>query len=136
MRWIDPDDFGGDDGLQAGEVMGVSGNLIATSEPVDWHGETQGRILITGADGRHLGASVVCYPVGELIELASVPAGLYVADGIDRQLGSRYAFAVGLTDAEMESAGLYTVTSNKPDSGGNRALALVVYDARVYEADT
>lgn len=135
MRWIDPDDFGGDDGLQAGEVMGVSGNLIATSEPVDWHGETQGRILITGADGRHLGASVVCYPVGELI--GGIRASRrYVADGIDRQLGSRYAFAVGLTDAEMESAGLYTVTSNKPDSGGNRALALVVYDARVYEADT
>lgn len=136
VRWIDPNDFGGDDGLQAGEVMAISGNLIATSEPVNWQGETQGRILITGANGRHLGAPIVCYPVGELIELASVPAGLYVADGIDSQLGSRYTFAVGLTDAELESAGLYTVTSNKPDSGGNRALALVAYDARVYGADT
>ena len=136
VRWIDPNDFCGDDGLQAGEVIAISGNQIATSEPVDWQGETQGRILFTGADGRHLGAPVLCYPVGDWIELNSVPSGLYVADGIDRQLGSRYAFAVGLTEAEVEASGLYTVTSNKPDSGGNRALALVAYDARVYEADT
>lgn len=135
VRWIDPNDFAGDDGLQAGEVMAISGNLIATSEAVDWRGETEGRILFTGLDGRHLGVPVRCYPVGELIELESVPGGLFVADGIARQLGSRYSFAVGLTEAELESAGLYTTASIKPDSSGNLGLALVCYDARIYGAD-
>lgn len=134
VRWIDPNDFAGDDGLQAGEVMSINGNLIETSEPVDWKGETEGRILFTGANGAHLGAPVQCYPVGYGIQLASVPSGLYVA-GADRQLGSRYAFAVGLTAAEVESAGLYTVTSIKPESSGKVSLAFAAYDSRIYGAD-
>ncbi|MCT9812409.1 phage tail protein [Acidovorax sp. Be4] len=134
VRWIDPNDFAGDDGLQAGEVMSIDGNLIATSEPVDWKGETEGRILFTGANGAHLGAPVQCYPAGSGIQLASVPAGIYIASA-DRQLGSRYAFAVGLTSAEVESAGLYTVTSIKPESSGKVSLALAAYDSRIYGAD-
>lgn len=134
VRWIDPSDFAGDDGLQAGEVMAINGNLIETGEPVDWKGETEGRILFTGANGMHLGAPVKCFPVGHRIQLESVPAGLYIAGG-DRQLGSRYAFAVGITAAEVESAGLYTVTSIKPESSGKVSLALAAYDSRIYGAD-
>lgn len=135
VRWIDPNDFAGDDGLQAGEVLAVSGDMILTSEPVDWKGESSGRILFTGVDGRHLGAPVACYPSGEAIRLASVPTGIYVADP-DRQCGSRYAFAVGLTAAEIEGAGLFTATEIKPAGDRTCSLSLAAYDARIYEADT
>jgi hypothetical protein len=133
VRWVDPADFGGD-GLQAGEVLAISGDLITVSEPVEWGGQTSGRIQFTGLQGQSLGAPVVCYPAGEQIRLASVPGGLYLADDV-RQCGSRYAFAVGLTGDEMEAAGLYTLTSLRPDSAGRVSLALVAYDARTYEAD-
>ncbi|MCZ2496446.1 hypothetical protein GN316_06735 [Xylophilus sp. Kf1] len=134
VRWIDPNDFAGDDGLQAGEVLDMSGNFIRTSEVVDWKGATEGRILLTGADGKQLSAPLRCYPAGELIELQTMPAGVYLADG-NRQLGSRYAFAVGLTEAETESAGLYVTTSIKPNSVGEFTVALAQYDERVYEVD-
>ena len=135
VRWIDPNDFAGDDGLQAGEVLSIAGDLITTSEPIDWQGATSGRMLFTGVDGLHLGAPIVCYPSGASVQLASVPAGLYLADGITRQLGSRYAFAVGLTAAEVESAGLYTVTEIKPSGEGTSSLALSRYDERIYSQD-
>jgi len=135
VRWIDPNDFAGDDGLQAGEVLAIAGNVITTSEPIDWKGETSGRMLFTGADGLHLGAPIVCYPSGASVQLASVPSGLYLADGITRQLGSRYAFAVGLTAAEVESSGLYTVTEIKPAGDGTSSLALAAYDDRIYSQD-
>ncbi len=135
VRWIDPNDFAGDDGLQAGEVMSIEGLTITTSELLDWQGETTGRILFTGEDGARLGASVVCTPAaGGGVTLASLPDGLYVADA-DRQLGSRYAFAVGLTAAEVEAAGLYTVTEVKPAADGRVALSMVNYDERVYAND-
>lgn len=134
VRWIDPNDFAGDDGLQAGEVLAISGNVIATSEPVDWKGQASGRIMFTGSDGRQVGTTQVCYPSGDGIEVAALPAGAYVADGA-RQLGSRYAFAVGLTQAEIESAGLYTVTEIRPAADGTVSLSLAQYDSRIYGAD-
>jgi pyruvoyl-dependent arginine decarboxylase (PvlArgDC) len=72
--------------------------------------------------------------VGGGAVLASVPTGLYVA-GAGRQLGSRYAFAAGLTEAEVEAAGLYTVTSIAPAGNGQASLTLSNYDARIYAAD-
>lgn len=134
VRWVDPNDFGGDDGLQAGEVLAVVDDLITTSEPLDWKGQTSGRILLTGADGRPLGGPIVCSQVGNAVQLATVPAGLFTASA-DRQLGSRYAFAVGLTEAEIEAAGLYTVTEVKPAGDGKVSIALANYDARTYAAD-
>ncbi|KTT17971.1 host specificity factor TipJ family phage tail protein [Pseudacidovorax intermedius] len=134
VRWVDPADFAGDDGLQAGEVMAIAGNVIRTSEPLDWKGFASGRMLFTGANGRRLGAPVVCTPVAGGVQLASVPAGLYVRSET-RQLGSRYAFAVGLTEGEMEAAGLYVCTSIRPDGKGNMDLALAEYDDRIYADD-
>lgn len=140
VRWIDPGDFGGDDGLQAGEVLAVAtdtipGDLITTSEDLDWKDQASGRVLFTGADGRHLAAPVVCYPAGtRRMRLATVPPGIYVASA-DRQLGSRYAFAVGLTPDEMEAAGLYTVTEVRPAENGTVSLACAAYDERIYGAD-
>lgn len=135
VRWVDPNDFGGDDGLQAGEVRRIVGTVIRTSEPLDWKGETSGRILFTGTDGRHIGAPIVCTPATGGVQLStSVPAGVYVADA-DRQLGSRYIFAVGLTSGEMEAAGLYLVTDSKPTAERTVSLALAEYDARIYEDD-
>lgn len=136
VRWVDPNDFAGDDGLQAGEVLSIAGDLITTSEPLQWGAETSGRILFTGTDGALLGTPVVCYPAaGGAVQLASVPAGLFVADGVTRQLGSRYAFSVGLTQAEMEAAGLYTVAEIRPAGDGTYSLSLAQYDSRIYEAD-
>lgn len=135
VRWVDPADFGGAEGLQAGEVIGIDGDVISTSEPVEWAGEVTGRILFTGEDGQYLGGPVECYPApGGLIELASVPTGLYVA-GSARQCGSRYAFAPGLTADEIESQGLYTLTDATPGGDGTVSIALAQYDPRIYEAD-
>lgn len=134
VRWIDPNDFAGDDGLQAGEVMTIDGSTITTSEPLDWKGEVTGRILFTGVDGAPLGAAVVCTPSGDAVTLASVPAGLYVRS-ISRQLGSRYAFSVGLSEAETEAAGLYVVTEIMPAADRTVALSLASYDDRMYSED-
>ena len=135
VRWIDPGDFGGD-GLQAGEVIEINGATITTSEPLDWKGQQTGRMLFTGSDGRTIvGAiQVTRTPSENKAILASVPTGLYVSDS-DRQLGSRYAFAVGLTQAETESAGLYTVTELRPNSDGTVSLSLAQYDARIFQDD-
>ena len=134
VRWIDPNDFAGDDGLQAGEVLAISGNVITTSEPIDWKGQSSGRIMFTGADGKQVGTTQLCYPSGSGVQVAALPVGVYVADGT-RQLGSRYAFAVGLTQAEIEAAGLYTVTEVRPAADGTVSLALAQYDSRIYGAD-
>ena len=138
VRYVDPADFAGDDGLQAGEVLAIAGSVLTLSEPPDFKSQASGRIQFTGADGRLLGPAVVCTPVAGLpyrVTLASVPAGLYVADGVTAQLGSRYAFGVGLTAAEMESAGLYTVTEPRPNGDGTWSVAMVNYDQRVYAFD-
>lgn len=136
VRWVDPADFDGlDDGLQAGEVLAVAGDVIATSEPLEWQGATVGRMLFTGTDGRRLGAPVLCYPDAAGVRLASVPAGLYVADGATAQCGSRYAFAVGLTAAELEAAGLFTVEEISPTGDGTVSVTLSQYDTRLYDYD-
>lgn len=134
VRWIDPNDFAGDDGLQAGEVLSISGSVITTSEPLDWKGQESGRAVFIGADGRQIGAPVRCYPHAAGVRLEAVPAGLYVADST-RQLGSRYAFGVGITDAELQAAGLYTVTELRPGADGTVSLGLTTYDDRMYEGD-
>ena len=80
------------------------------------------------------GTTQVCYPSASGIEVAALPAGVYVRD-IARQLGSRYAFAVGLTQAEIEAAGLYTITEIRPAADGTVSLSLAQYDQRIYGAD-
>lgn len=135
VRWVDPSDFGGD-GLQAGEVLSIDGNIITTSEVIDWRGETSGRMVFTGEDGLRLVPMVQCYPeTGGRVRLSSVPGGIYVADAA-RQLGSRYAFAVGLTDTELELAGLYTLTGVRPSGDGTVAISLASLDTRIYEGDS
>lgn len=136
VRWVDPHDFAGDAELQAGEVLDIDGTTVETSEPLDWQGETSGRILFTGDDGLTLGAPVVCTPGADAthVVLASAPAGLFVADA-DRQCGSRYAFAVGLTEAEIEAAGLFVVRGIRPAASGSVALTLTNYDERLFEED-
>lgn len=134
VRWVDPNDFAGDDGLQAGEVVAITGDVIRTSEPIDWKGAGEGRILFTGPDGGYLGPPVACHPDPAGVRVVGAPAGIFTAGG-DRQLGSRYAFAVGLTRAEMESSGLYTVTDIKASDKNTCSLALVNYDERIYGAD-
>ena len=139
VRWVDPADFGGaEDGLQAGEVLALDGLTVTTSEPLDFQGEPDGRIIFTGADGRVLGSPILCTPAagGGCVLAAAVPAGVYVA-GPTRQLGSRYAFGPGLSAAELSAAGLYTVVPPLRPTGrnGNVTLTLANYDPRIYEAD-
>lgn len=133
VRWVDPADFGGD--LQAGEVLAITGNIIRTSEPLAFGSYSSGRIVFTGEYGQRLGSPVICTPNADgSVTLESVPLGLYVADA-DRQCGSRYAFAVGLTSDELDSAGLYLIADVKPGSDGTASVALTAYDDRIYEAD-
>lgn len=134
VRWVDPNDFGGDD-LQAGEVMSIVGDIITTSEPIEWGGAASGRISFTGSDGRRLGSPIECYPAaGGAVQLSLVNAGLYVADAA-RQCGSRYAFATGLTADELDAAGLFTVSNIRPSADGTTSLAFASYDPRFYEGD-
>lgn len=140
VRWVDPNDFFGDDGLQAGEVRDRAGAIITTSEALNWNGETTGRIAFTGANGLYLGAAVQCVPVvGQpyQVQLSSVPgylSGIFLADDT-RQLGSRYVFGAGLTEAEIEAAGLYVVSEINPGADGTVSLALAAYDSRMYSED-
>ena len=134
VKWIDPNDFAGDDGLQGGEVMSIDGTLITTSEPLDWRGESTGRMMFTGIDGAPLGPPIIVTPATDGVTLSSVPAGLFLADD-DRQCGSRYAFGPGLSEAEIEAAGLYEATRVTPAGNGTFAVALSNYDERFYEAD-
>ena len=133
VRWVDPADFGGD--LQAGEVLAITGNIIRTSEPLAFGSYSSGRIVFTGEYGQRLGSPVICTPNADgSVTLESVPLGLYVADA-DRQCGSRYTFAVGLTSDELDSAGLYLIADVRPGSDGTASVALTAYDDRIYEAD-
>lgn len=135
VRWVDPADFGGD-GLQAGEVLSIAGNVITTSETLDWGSESSGRMVFTGEDGARLYPTVQCFPdASGGVLLSSVPTGLYVADA-DRQCGSRYVFAVGLTDNELELSGLYTLTGVRPAADGTVAISLASLDTRIYEGDS
>lgn len=135
VRWVDPADFGGDE-MQAGEVMTISGSNITTSEPLDWKGHTEGRMLFTGVDGLYLGSPVLVTLFGSGATLSSVPAGMFLRDGVTRQLGSRYVFSPGVTSAELEASGLYTVADIKPDEGHNVKISLVNWDSRIYDYDT
>lgn len=134
IRWVDPDDFYADDKLQAGEVLSISGNLIKTSESLRWDNHTQGRILFTNTAGRYIGSPVLCEPSDDGVLVASLPAGVFTAAGT-QQLGSRYLFAVGVTDAELESASLWTVTEIKPNSSGTVSVSCVSYDEKIYSDD-
>lgn len=134
VRWVDPNDFGGED-LQAGEVLAIAGDTITTSEPLQWGSATSGRIVFTAANGSRAAAPVACYPAGDRkVRLASVSPDIFTAS-TDRQCGSRYAFAVGLTSDELDAAGLYVLTESKPSSDRTVSIALANYEARMYEAD-
>jgi hypothetical protein len=133
VRWVDPADFGGD--VQAGEVIAQYGTVIRTSEPLAFGLYSSGRIVFTGEYGQRLGPPIVCTPNADgSVTLASIPGGLYVADA-NRQCGSRYAFAVGLTSDELDSAGLFLIADVRPGSDGTASVALTAYDDRIYEAD-
>ncbi len=136
VRWVDPNDFTGDDGLQAGEAMEVDGATVTTSEPLDWKGGTSGRILFTGEDGRFLGAPIQCTPgaATNQVVLAAPQGGIFVRDA-SRQLGSRYAFGPGLSESEIQSAGLYVVTGLRPAEDQSVQLSLASYDDRLFEDD-
>lgn len=136
-RWVDPNDFFGDDGLQAGEVMDIYGTNITTSEPIHWNGNASGRVIFTTATGTSL-SPVVCTPRLDSVSgfvVASLPSGVYLSDGSDIQLGSRYSVGVGLTAEEIQKAGLYTLTSKKPSENGTIAIELINYDERIYSLD-
>lgn len=139
VRWVDPADFGGaEDALQAGEVLALAGLNVSTSEPLDFQGEPDGRIQFTGADGRMLGLPILCTPAagGGCVLSTAAPAGAYVASAT-RQLGSRYVFRPGVSAAELEVSGLYTVVPPLRPTGrdGNVTLTLANYDSRIYEMD-
>lgn len=133
IRWVDPDDFYADDKLQAGEVIGIDGPAVICSEVLRWDGAKQGRILFTGANGKYIGPPVICYRAEGGVRLSSKPAGLFVASGA-QQVGSRYVFAVGLTDSELESASLWTVVGTTPNTDGTVSVSCVNYDKRIYGA--
>ena len=66
--------------------------------------------------------------------LSYVPDWLYLCSA-GEQSSSRYAFGVGLSDAEIEGAGLYVIESKKPAGDGTISIEMVNYDPRIYEMD-
>lgn len=137
VRWVDPNDFYGDDGLQAGEVLAISGATVTTSEPIHWNGQTTGRVIFTTTTGASTSPVVITPRTDGKngFVAASLPSGIYLADGSDIQLGSRYAVGVGLSQAEIEKAGLYTLTAKKPNQNGTIGIELAKYDERIYQYD-
>jgi hypothetical protein len=136
VRWIDPSDFYGDDGLQAGEIISIIGNLVETSEECLFKGQQAGRTAFTGVDGSS-SAFVRCVPRTDGVSgfiVDSVPSAVYLKSG-DQGLSSRYVFGVGLTDQEIVEAGLYTVINKTPKQDGTIGLQLRKYDKRAYAHD-
>lgn len=133
IRWVDPNDFYGDDGLQAGEVLAINGLNIATSEPIHWDGNTTARVVFTNAEG-YATAVVTAVPHDDGFTVASLPTGVYVANGTTQQLSSRYTIGVGLSLDAINSAGLYTVTDIKPNADGTLDIEAAAYDSRIYES--
>lgn len=132
VRWVDPNDFYGDDGLQAGEVLAIDGLNFATSEPINWNGNTTARVVFTTAEGYQT-AVVTATPHDDGFAVASLPTGVYVANGSTQQLSSRYAIGVGLSIDAINSAGLYTITEIKPKADGTLDIEAAAYDSRIYE---
>jgi len=132
VRWVDPNDFYGDDGLQAGEVLAIDGLTITTSEPIQWNGNTSAQVVFTTAEGYQT-AVVTATPADGGFTVSSLPAGVYVANGSTQQLSSRYAIGVGLAIDAINSAGLYTVTEIKPKADGTIDIEAAAYDSRIYE---
>jgi hypothetical protein len=123
--------------LQAGEVLGISGATVTTSEAINWNGNTTGRAIFTNGSGASL-SPVVISPRNDGFNgfiAASIPSGVYLSDGSDIQLGSRYSVGVGLSQTDILNAGLYTLTSKKPSNSGTIAIELVNYDSRIYQYD-
>jgi hypothetical protein len=136
VRWIDPSDFFGDDGLQAGEIISIVGNLVETSEECLFKGQSTGRTAFTGIDGSS-SAFVRCTPRSDGINgfiVDAVPSAAYLKTG-DQGASSRYVFGIGLTEQEISEAGLYTVINKTPKQDGIIGLQLRKYDKRAYAHD-
>lgn len=136
VRWIDPSDFYGDDGLQAGEIISINGNAVETSEECFFKGQPAGRTAFTGPDGGS-SAFVRCTPRTDGVNgfiVDSLPSVAYIKSG-DQGLSSRYVFGVGLTEQEITEAGLYTVINKSPKADGTIGLQLRKYDKRAYAHD-
>lgn len=136
VRWIDPNDFYGDDGLQAGEIISINGNVVETSEECFFKGQLVGRVAFTAKDGAS-SLFVRCTPrtdgvFGFVVD--SMPSAVYLKSGA-QGASSRYAFGVGLTEAEISEAGLYTVVTKTPKPDGTVSLQLRKYDKRAYAFD-
>ena len=137
VRWVDPNDFFGDDGLQAGEVLAIDGTVVTTSEPIHWGNNTTGRVIFTNGSGASLSPVIITPRTDNKngFVAASIPSGVYLSDGSSIQLGSRYSVGVGLDQNAILKAGLYIVTSKKPSNNGTIAIELINYDSRVYQYD-
>jgi hypothetical protein len=136
VRWIDPSDFYGDDGLQAGEIISIVGNLVETSEECLFKGQQAGRTAFTGVDGSS-SSFARCVPRTDGLNgfiVDSVPSAVYIKSG-DQGASSRYVFGTGLTDQEIAEAGLYTVINKTPKQDGTIGLQLRKYDKRAYAHD-
>lgn len=133
IRWVDPNDFYGDEGLQAGEVLAINGLNIETSEPINWNGNTTARVVFTTVEGYQT-AVVTAVPHADGFTVASLPVGVYVANGTTQQLSSRYTIGVGLSLDAINSAGLYTITDIKPKADGTLDIEAAAYDSRIYES--
>lgn len=136
VRWIDPSDFYGDDGLQAGEIISIIGNIVETSEECFFKGQPAGRTAFTGPDGGS-SAFVLCTPRADGVNgfvVDSLPGVAYIKSG-DQGASSRYVFGVGLTEQEIAEAGLYTVINKTPKQDGTIGLQLRKYDKRAYAHD-
>lgn len=136
VRWIDPSDFYGDDGLQAGEIISIVGKVVETSEECLFKGQQAGRTAFTGVDGGS-SAFVRCTPRTDGINgfiVDSVPSALYIKSG-SQGISSRYVFGIGLTEQEIAEAGLYTVINKTPKQDGTIGLQLRKYDKRAYAHD-
>jgi len=147
VRWVDPQDWYGDGGVWAGEVLEKTDGplgledfvVIRTSEPVPITVATP--VTVTSVDGVPSSVSVA-YPRTDGVNGFITDSGgtgdaggnAFAAAGLI-QCGSRYAVGQGVSTVGDHRKSLYILTSKKPSGDGTVAVELVNYDPRIYSQD-
>lgn len=113
-----------------GEVIGISGNTYTSSA---WLGDLEAGVTYwatcTKANGQTTDWVELVSWNEQSFTTTSPMTGVYVADQINSQVGSRFIIRAA---AEKE-ADLYVITDKQPSSDGTVKISCINYDERTYQ---
>lgn len=122
---------------QDGEVKGISGLYVETTDEIDFEGESSGSVILRDEEGVPSDPITVT-PRGDGIKgflLSTAPLFTIMVRGdSDYQIGTLYSFVSGSEDNHL--ADDYLVQEIKPSSGNYVELSLINYSEEVYAPDT